>query len=105
VNIPVSPSDQHPAKHRSNSHSAAVIERSVDDAVRLDNVRILVVDDNADARKMLARVFTGCGAVTKEAANMSEAMELTESFQPQVLVSDIGMPGEDGIDLIRRLRE
>ncbi len=105
VDIPLSPSDQHPAKRESESHSAAVVERSLEDMVRLDNVRILVVDDNADARKMLVRVFSGCGAVAKEAANVSEAIELTESFQPQVLVSDIGMPGEDGIDLIRKLRK
>jgi len=103
VNIPLSLPDQHSTKHPFSDHSA-VTERNLDDAAPLDAVRILIVDDNADARKMLSRVFIGCGAVTKEASSVAEALALTRSFQPQVLVSDIGMPGEDGIDLIRRLR-
>lgn len=45
-----------------------------------------------------------CGAVTKAASAVAEALQLTEEFKPQVLVSDRGMSGQDGFELIRNLR-
>lgn len=70
----------------------------------LDGLRVLVVDDELDARELIATVLGQCGAEVKAVASAIEALAVLEQFQPQVLVSDIGMPGEDGYTLIRKLR-
>ncbi len=72
--------------------------------VRLDGLRVLVVDDEADARHLLVKVLTNVGAVVTAAGGAAEALELIPTFQPEVLVSDLGMPIMDGFDLIRRVR-
>jgi CheY-like chemotaxis protein len=70
----------------------------------LRGVKVLVVDDEADARELLTSLLGVCGGVTIEASSASEALALVVAEKPDVLVSDIGMPGEDGYSLIRRLR-
>ncbi len=72
--------------------------------VRLDGLRVLVVDDEADARRLLVRVLEQVGAIVTAAGSVAEALEAMERSPPEVLVSDIGMPGEDGYDLIRQVR-
>ena len=67
-------------------------------------MRVLVVDDRADARSMLALMLRRCGAETAEAESVAEALAEIERAKPDVLVSDIAMPGEDGYDLIRKVR-
>ena len=74
-------------------------------APRLAGVRVLVVDDEPDARDLLRVVLEGCGAAVTIAASALEALEALRRSPPAVLVSDIGMPGMDGYDLIRRVRE
>jgi signal transduction histidine kinase len=71
---------------------------------RLDGVRILVVEDDADNREMLIEALRLSGAVATPAASAQEALGIARSARPDVIVSDITMPGEDGYDLIRRLR-
>jgi PAS domain S-box-containing protein len=70
----------------------------------LSGVNILVVDDEPDARALLARLLTGCNAIVRTAAFADEAFALVRAEIPDVLISDIGMPGEDGYSLIRRVR-
>jgi signal transduction histidine kinase/CheY-like chemotaxis protein len=70
----------------------------------LRGVRILVVDDQEDARDLLDRVFLECGAQVETAASAAEALEAIHRFRPDVLVSDLGMPREDGFELMRKLR-
>jgi CheY-like chemotaxis protein/anti-sigma regulatory factor (Ser/Thr protein kinase) len=70
----------------------------------LDGVKVLVVDDNADTRLFLTTVLEECKAQVKAAASVSEAMELIKQSKPDVLVSDIGMPEEDGYTLISKVR-
>jgi CheY-like chemotaxis protein len=70
----------------------------------LGGVRVLVVDDQDDARELIERVIAECNAVVRGCANGEEALKLVESFRPSVLVSDIGMPGMDGYELLRRVR-
>ena len=70
----------------------------------LDGLRILFVDDERDAREVVRAIFRETGAEVATASNVEEALQVLESFKPAVLVSDIGMPGEDGFDLIRRVR-
>ena len=70
----------------------------------LRGVTVLVVDDEADARDLFAAILRQHGAVVHTAASVHDALESVETFRPAVLVADIGMPGEDGYSLIRRLR-
>jgi len=72
--------------------------------VRLDGLRVLVVDDEPDARRLLVRVLEAVGATATATGSAAEALETLATFRPEVLVSDIGMPGEDGFDLIRQVR-
>lgn len=70
----------------------------------LSNLRILVVDDEPDARELLITILKDYGAEVTAASSASEAFELLQKLPPNVLVSDIGMPGEDGYVLIRKIR-
>jgi CheY-like chemotaxis protein len=63
-----------------------------------------VVDDDADARQLLERVLTACGATVAAASSADDAIARLEGFDPHMLVSDIGMPRRDGYDLIRQVR-
>jgi PAS domain S-box-containing protein len=72
--------------------------------VDVRGLRVLVVDDDADAREMVQRLLAERGAVVTGASSSAEAMRLVLEQRFDVLVSDIGMPGEDGHALIRRVR-
>jgi CheY-like chemotaxis protein len=74
-------------------------------APSLDGFQLLVVDDEADAREFVTTVLEHYGAKVIAVASVSEALEAVERSQPDVLVSDIGMPGENGYSLIRKLRQ
>jgi len=71
---------------------------------RLDDLRLLVVDDERDARDLLREILSGCGATVACANSALEALERVRDLKPQVIVSDLGMPEMDGLDLIRQLR-
>jgi PAS domain S-box-containing protein len=71
---------------------------------RLENVDVLVVDDDAETREALKVVLGFEGARVTTAPSAADAVAAIEQRWPDVLVSDIGMPGEDGYDLIRRVR-
>jgi CheY-like chemotaxis protein len=66
--------------------------------------RVLVVDDNDDARFLLAGLLASHGYVVESAGEADAALELAATFRPQVVVLDIGLPGIDGWELARRLR-
>ncbi len=70
----------------------------------LAGVRVLIVEDEADARDLLTTVLAGKGASVSAASDAVQALAMFESCTPDVIVSDIEMPGEDGLSLIRRLR-
>jgi PAS domain S-box-containing protein len=76
----------------------------VEPAARLDGVRVLVVDDEPDARELVAMVLREAGAETREADSAPSAIEAMDSEIPDVLVSDIAMPHRDGYSLLRDLR-
>jgi PAS domain S-box-containing protein len=67
-------------------------------------VRVLIVDDEPDARAMVRRLLEDCQVEVVAAASAAEAFEAFVQWRPDVLVSDIGMPNEDGYSLIRRIR-
>src|SRR5581483_10708018 len=74
----------------------------------LEGLQILVVDDEKDARDFLTTMLSQYGATVRAAGSAAEAFEILQGMSreklPDVLVSDIGMPAEDGYSLIRRLR-
>jgi CheY-like chemotaxis protein len=65
---------------------------------------VLIVDDEPDAREVLMMALSQTGAAVRATATVGEALEVFDEWKPSVLVSDIGMPSEDGYDLIRRVR-
>jgi signal transduction histidine kinase/ActR/RegA family two-component response regulator len=71
----------------------------------LEGLRVVVVDDEADSLALLEVTLEQCGAKVKTARSASEGLECVQSFRPDVLISDIGMPGEDGYALIRKVRQ
>jgi PAS domain S-box-containing protein len=70
----------------------------------LDGLRLLVVDDEPDFRELVTVMLGQYGAVVKTAASAAEALMYIENWKPDVLVADIGMSGEDGYGLIRKVR-
>ncbi|MEA2601672.1 MAG: hypothetical protein QOF89_2664 [Acidobacteriota bacterium] len=70
----------------------------------LHGIKVLAVDDEADARILLTTVLEQCGAEVRTCASAAEALAILEDYEPDVLVSDIGMPDESGYDLIRKVR-
>ncbi|HEY0723799.1 MAG TPA: ATP-binding protein, partial [Pyrinomonadaceae bacterium] len=76
-----------------------------DSTDRLDGLKILVVDDEADTRDLLKQGLEYSGATVKVVSSASEALESLKQATPDVLISDIGMPGTDGYDFIRQVRK
>jgi CheY-like chemotaxis protein len=70
----------------------------------LSGIRVLVIDDELDARDLIARILVNSGADVLTAKTADEALQLVEQQNPQVFVSDIGMPDVDGFELLRRVR-
>ncbi len=74
-------------------------------ALDLRGIRVLVVDDEPDARETMRQILEHCNAEVETAGSAAEAIHRLEKWRPDVLLSDIGMPGEDGYELVRRVRE
>lgn len=72
---------------------------------KLEGISVLVVDDEEDARELIAKMLTKAGANVRLAKSAHEALQAVKNQSPDVLISDIGMPGEDGFSLIRAIRE
>jgi signal transduction histidine kinase len=79
-------------------------QSTLDQLPRLDGVRILIVDDDRDSRDFLSAALAHQGADVVAASSSGEALDMMNRVGPDVLVSDIAMPGEDGCTLIRKLR-
>jgi len=75
-----------------------------EEPVRLDGVRVLVVDDETDTRELLVTVLRDSGADATGATSVCQALEALLALNLNVLISDIGMPDEDGYELIRKVR-
>lgn len=70
----------------------------------LDGLRVLVVDDEPDALQLISTVIAQSGADVRTCESAHEALEVLQEWKPDVLMSDIGMPGEDGYSLIGKVR-
>jgi PAS domain S-box-containing protein len=86
------------------AHPTAVSLDAARPVTRLDGLRVLVVDDDADALDLASAILGSAGAAVKTSLSAREALEMLHEWRPDVVVSDIEMPGEDGYSLIRKLR-
>src|SRR3989454_412822 len=71
----------------------------------LDGLKILVVDDDADTRDLVTTILTRCGSQVRCSESAADALMAFQEWSPDLLVSDIGLPEEDGYGLIRKLRK
>jgi CheY-like chemotaxis protein len=85
-------------------HTTAGKAVSLDNLPSLKGLRVVVADDETDARFFLSTVLEECGANVTAVSSASEALAAVQELKPDVLVSDIGMPDEDGYSLIRKVR-
>ena len=97
---PIEPPRSDP-RRPSGRHVAAMSMKVCEE---LTGVRVLLVDDEPDARAVLRRLLEDCRAVVSAASGAAEALVLLRTERPDVIVSDIGMPGADGYELIRQVR-
>ncbi|HEY9738059.1 MAG TPA: PAS domain-containing protein, partial [Trichocoleus sp.] len=98
VRLPLMPAE------RLECPETALSARPTDGVKPLQGVRVLVVDDEADTRELLAAILKESGAAVQTAASASEALITLAQFRPAVLVSDIGMPDVNGHMLLRQIR-
>jgi len=70
----------------------------------LQGLKVLVVDDEADTRELIGEVLKECGSEVIITCSAAEALEALEQHQPDILISDLGMPDEDGYSLIEKIR-
>src|SRR5262249_15932340 len=88
-----------------NGDSELDFDRRGATEVSLRGVRVLVVDDDHDARELVKRLLTEHDAEVQLARSADEPLQLLSKDTTDILLSDIGMPGMDGYDLIRAVRE
>lgn len=86
-------------------HPIAGDEAGHQELRRLDGIRVLVVDDEPSTNEAVQALLGSCGAEVRLASSAAEALEVLEGWEPDVLISDIAMPEEDGYALIRKVRE
>ena len=75
------------------------------DLPRLEGLRVFAVDDDADARNLIAEALQPAGATVTTADSVAQALEMLPAARPDVLLADIGMSDSDGFELIRRVRQ
>jgi signal transduction histidine kinase len=102
--LPVGVSPAETPRQNDVTPRAAPREPAVSGNTDLSGMKVLVVDDEPDARELSRRILTQCGAEVVTAASAPEAIRLLESESPDVLISDIGMPVTDGYDLLKTIR-
>lgn len=89
---------------RAEDAAPAAPEPAAIDPASLDGVRVLVVDDDEDNRLVVRRLLAAHGAEVSMAGSTAEAIERCERFRPHVLLTDLGMPNQDGFDLLSQIR-
>jgi PAS domain S-box-containing protein len=106
VKLPLLPLRTEPESEAPPSvHPAAQTNESPNCPPELSGLRVLLVDDEPDSRDLLNFMLESCGAEVAPAASAAEAFKLIRSEKFDVVVSDIGMPDEDGYSLIRKIRD
>jgi CheY-like chemotaxis protein/anti-sigma regulatory factor (Ser/Thr protein kinase) len=104
VILPIALSYAPPDADAMAATAPALAHRAPGIAPDLQGVRLLIVDDEPDAREVIKRILEQCHAQVEVAATADEALAAMRRCPPNVLVSDIGMPGKDGYQFIRSVR-
>jgi signal transduction histidine kinase/CheY-like chemotaxis protein len=107
IKLPLAAIPEHPKKRGRNngdSRSKEIASAETRALTSLDGVRVLLVDDDQDTLNMLSTVLSEQRATVQTATSVTEALETLEWYKPDVLVSDLAMPDEDGYTLIRQVR-
>ena len=107
VTLPIAKA-QAPAQRASDRPAASpspISAAAETPVVSLNGLDVLLVDDETDARELMHQVLSEAGAQVRLASSAQEALQAYSARRPDVLVSDVGMPGEDGYSLIGRIRK
>ncbi len=107
IALPLAPQFVHPTSAEGLKEREGQTEQEREpekNCLRLDGVYVLLVDDNQVTLDLLYYILSDCGAEVITAASAGEALEKIDRRRPDVLISDIAMPGKDGYELIRELR-
>lgn len=104
VSLPLMVTVEH-TKDPDRRHPVASDAPHASGLTRLDGVKVLVVDDEPDANELVQTLLVAAGAEVRVAASTHQALVILDRWRPNVIVSDIGMPDEDGYTLIRQIRE
>ena len=105
VDLPLAQERRDPARAAERQREIERRRSRSGDRVRLDGVHILLVEDDDDSRKLLGTMLKRYGAKVTTTKSAAEAFDVFSQDVPDLLISDIGMPDEDGYQLIRKLRE
>ena len=103
VDLPLAQERRDPARAEERRREVER-RRSRSNRVRLDGVHVLLVEDDDDSRKLLSTMLKRYGAKVTSTKSAAEALNVFSETLPDLLISDIGMPDEDGYELIRKLR-
>ncbi len=102
ASVPIAAAEQMP---KAESPSAPMPTKAAGSPINLASKRVLVVDDEADARELACEILRRAHAEVSSAESVREAFDLLAKDTPHVVVSDLAMPGEDGYSFIRELRQ
>jgi CheY-like chemotaxis protein len=91
------------AREAGKSVSAATATAATD-GPRLDGVRVLIVDDDRESREMMLEALRRYGASLRAAMSASDAVDALSEFKPDLVLSDLAMPGRDGYAVLRQVR-
>ena len=106
IQLPLAPSVTPAGKKQSQKlQRKQAAQSSLAPLPQLGNVKVLLVDDDPDTLQILSVTLTESKAGVQRAASVAEALEILEWYEPDVLVSDLAMPGEDGYSLIAKIRD
>lgn len=105
VSLPILPVRIEPAEDGARAHTPAQNGSVIDCPPEISGLRVLLVDDETDSRDLLKFVLESCGAQVMTSGSAAKALEIIRSESFDVLISDIGMPEEDGYSLIRKIRD
>jgi signal transduction histidine kinase/DNA-binding response OmpR family regulator len=103
INLPLAPGNL--PEGSDNGEQASKVIIAVNESKTLDGLRVLVIDDEADSRDLITAILTRYGSEVICTPSVSEAIRTFQDWSPDLVVSDIGMPDEDGFSLIKKLRK
>jgi CheY-like chemotaxis protein len=104
VRLPVVVLDSGDTEPRVHPQAVLVTNSGEPRAIDLSGLKVLLVDDDESAREAMTLLLSGHAAEVEAVASASEGLQAVGRFRPDILISDIGMPGEDGYELIRKVR-